>query len=279
MPSTKRPPESRSSVAICLASVIGSCCATQRDAGAEADARGHAPRRRRARRTGSRLRLYSSASSASPVGGGVRRLTGMCVCSGTYSEWKPRASASRASSPDVHGEVGREDRDAELHAGRHAGSHSRLPLACVPSGLKHVSISAPHLRPGSRVRSGLRRDYQLEHRYTRARGRVYLTGVQALVRLPLLQRRARPRGGPAHRGLHLRLSRLAARHLRPGALAGARAARGAPRPLRARRERGPRRDGGLGLAAGEAARRARATTASSASGTARAPASIAPATR
>jgi len=31
-------------------------------------------------------------------------------------------------------------------------------------------------------------DYRLEHRYTRSRGRVYLTGVQALVRLPLLQR-------------------------------------------------------------------------------------------
>jgi indolepyruvate ferredoxin oxidoreductase len=30
--------------------------------------------------------------------------------------------------------------------------------------------------------------YELEHRYTRERGRVYLTGVQALVRLPLLQR-------------------------------------------------------------------------------------------
>jgi indolepyruvate ferredoxin oxidoreductase len=30
--------------------------------------------------------------------------------------------------------------------------------------------------------------YRLEHRYTRERGRVYLTGVQALVRLPLLQR-------------------------------------------------------------------------------------------
>jgi len=30
--------------------------------------------------------------------------------------------------------------------------------------------------------------YALEHRYTRERGRVYLTGVQALVRLPLLQR-------------------------------------------------------------------------------------------
>jgi indolepyruvate ferredoxin oxidoreductase len=32
-------------------------------------------------------------------------------------------------------------------------------------------------------------EYQLEHRYTRERGRVYLTGVQALVRLPLMQRR------------------------------------------------------------------------------------------
>jgi indolepyruvate ferredoxin oxidoreductase len=30
--------------------------------------------------------------------------------------------------------------------------------------------------------------YALEHRYTRTSGRVYLTGVQALVRLPLLQR-------------------------------------------------------------------------------------------
>jgi len=32
-------------------------------------------------------------------------------------------------------------------------------------------------------------DYRLEHRYARERGRVYLTGVQALVRLPLMQRR------------------------------------------------------------------------------------------
>ena len=33
------------------------------------------------------------------------------------------------------------------------------------------------------------RDYRLEDRYTRERGRVYLTGVQALVRLPLDQQR------------------------------------------------------------------------------------------
>ena len=36
---------------------------------------------------------------------------------------------------------------------------------------------------------GFDADYRLEHRYTRERGRVYLTGVQALVRLPLMQRR------------------------------------------------------------------------------------------
>ncbi|HEY6543540.1 MAG TPA: indolepyruvate ferredoxin oxidoreductase family protein, partial [Dokdonella sp.] len=31
------------------------------------------------------------------------------------------------------------------------------------------------------------RDYTLEHKYTRAEGRIYLSGVQALVRLPLMQ--------------------------------------------------------------------------------------------
>ncbi|GIU89694.1 MAG: hypothetical protein KatS3mg010_0793 [Acidimicrobiia bacterium] len=48
--------------------------------------------------SGSTVRLYSSRSSASPVGGGVRRLVGMCVCSGRNSEARPRASASRARS-------------------------------------------------------------------------------------------------------------------------------------------------------------------------------------
>ncbi|WP_134980665.1 hypothetical protein, partial [Xanthomonas axonopodis] len=31
-------------------------------------------------------------------------------------------------------------------------------------------------------------DYTLDHKYTRTDGRIYLSGVQALVRLPLLQR-------------------------------------------------------------------------------------------
>ena len=53
----------------------------QGDAGAEADPSVTAAAAASAT-NGSRVRLYSSGSSASPVGGGVRRLTGMCVCSG-----------------------------------------------------------------------------------------------------------------------------------------------------------------------------------------------------
>ncbi len=34
----------------------------------------------------------------------------------------------------------------------------------------------------------LDRDYTLDHKYTRNEGRIYLSGVQALVRLPLMQR-------------------------------------------------------------------------------------------
>ena len=48
--------------------------------------------------SGSTERLYSSASTSSPVGGGVRRLVGMWVCSGIQTESNPRSSASRASS-------------------------------------------------------------------------------------------------------------------------------------------------------------------------------------
>ncbi len=39
-----------------------------------------------------------SLGSGSPEGNGVRRLVGMCVCSGTKSDSKPRSSAARASS-------------------------------------------------------------------------------------------------------------------------------------------------------------------------------------
>ena len=32
------------------------------------------------------------------------------------------------------------------------------------------------------------RDYSLDHKFTRTEGRIYLSGVQALVRLPIMQR-------------------------------------------------------------------------------------------
>ncbi len=40
----------------------------------------------------------------------------------------------------------------------------------------------------SQTATGFDDSYELEHRYTRESGRVYLSGVQALVRLPLMQR-------------------------------------------------------------------------------------------
>ena len=39
------------------------------------------------------------------------------------------------------------------------------------------------------------RDYTLEHKYTRRDGRIYLSGVQALVRLPLMQKLRDERAG------------------------------------------------------------------------------------
>ncbi len=126
---------------------------------------------------------------------------------------------------------------------------------------------------------GFDADYRLEHRYVRERGRVYLTGVQALVRLPLMQRRRDLAAGlntagfiSGYRGSPLGTYDLAlwqakaeleAHHVRfePG------------------RERRSRGDRGLGLAAGAISMGPPATTASSESGTGRGPASIAPATR
>ena len=95
----------------------------------------------------------------------------------------------------------------------------------------------------------------------------------------MMQRAARRARRAQHRGLHLRLSRLAARRLRQGAVAGASAARAARHRLPARPQRGPRRHRRLGHPAGRPVPRRARSTACSASGTARVPASTAPATR
>ena len=90
---------------------------------------------------------------------------------------------------------------------------------------------------------------------------------------------ARRRRRAAHGGLHLGLPRLAARHLRHGAVGGARRCStrttSASSPASTRTSPPPR----CGARSRRSSTRARATTASSASGTARDPASTAPATR
>ena len=66
---------------------------------------------------------------------------------------------------------------------------------------------------------------------------------------------ARPRQRAEHRRLHFRLSRLAARRLRPAADGGAQASRRARHQVPARRERGPCGDRDLGLAAAQSVAR------------------------
>ena len=69
----------------------------QQDAGAEPDGGGGGRRGgQRDERVEASLVLLGELGVAG--GGGVRRLTGMCVCSGSQSDCSPRASASRASS-------------------------------------------------------------------------------------------------------------------------------------------------------------------------------------
>ena len=48
--------------------------------------------------------------------------------------------------------------------------------------------STAELSDPSLARTPVDRDYTLDHKFTRTRGRIYLSGVQALVRLPLMQR-------------------------------------------------------------------------------------------
>ena len=62
----------------------------------------------------------------------------------------------------------------------------------------------------------------LDDKYALDYGRAFMSGVQALVRLPMLQRLRDAHGRPEHRRLHQRLPRLAARRLRPGAVGGRR---------------------------------------------------------
>ena len=51
-----------------------------------------------------------------------------------------------------------------------------------------AELSSPASANTALTRGAVDTDYSLDHRYTRTEGRIYLSGVQALVRLPLMQR-------------------------------------------------------------------------------------------
>ena len=115
----------------------------------------------------------------------------------------------------------------------------------------------------------------LDDRYALERGRVLMTGIQALVRLPMLQRQRDRRRRAEHGGLHLGLSRLAAGRARPGAVARAQVPRAERHRLPARastRTWPPPRSGARSRSG---CSRAPSTTACSRSGTARVRASTA----
>ncbi len=92
----------------------------------------------------------------------------------------------------------------------------------------------------------------LDDKYTLETGRVYLTGTQALVRLPLLQRQRDVGGGAQHGLLYFRLSRLAARRVRPGAVERAPLCRAQPPQVSAGDQRGTGRHRGVGQPADRA---------------------------
>ena len=90
----------------------------------------------------------------------------------------------------------------------------------------------------------------LDDKYRLDAKRIFLSGTQALVRLPMLQRERDRAAGPQHRRLHLRLSRLAARHVRPRAVARQILPAAARHRLRSGPQRGSRGDRGVGQPAG-----------------------------
>ena len=118
----------------------------------------------------------------------------------------------------------------------------------------------------------------LDDKYTLERGRAYMSGMQALVRLPMLQQERDHAAGLNTAGLHLRLPWLALGRTRPVACGRRKASRRASDRVPAGLERRPRRDRRLGITAGQPVPRARHTTACSRCGTARARASTAAAT-
>ena len=122
------------------------------------------------------------------------------------------------------------------------------------------------------------RDFSLDAKYRQEEGVVFLSGIQALVRLPLDQHRADRRRGLNTATHDLGLPRLAAGRARPHARAQPADARRAQRGLRLRASTRTSAPPSSTAASSPTTSRSRSTTVCSACGTARAPASTAPAT-
>ena len=94
--------------------------------------------------------------------------------------------------------------------------HSPLPFCAA-----RPATERRHERPAARVHPQGARNGRRSTTSTRsARGRAFMSGVQALVRLPMLQRTRDALAGLEHRRLRQRLPRQPARRLRPGAVGG-----------------------------------------------------------
>src|SRR5690606_23769758 len=67
-------------------------------------------------------------------------------------------------------------------------SHPAAPAAPEPRMTSTAELSSPSSANTPLTSSVVDPDYSLDHKYSRESGRIYLSGVQALVRLPLMQR-------------------------------------------------------------------------------------------
>ena len=90
----------------------------------------------------------------------------------------------------------------------------------------------------------------LDDKYTATSGRIFLTGIQALVRLPLMQRERDQAAGLNTAGFISGYRGSPLGGLDEALWKAQEAPRSAPRPVRARRERRPGRHRGVGHAAG-----------------------------
>ena len=143
--------------------------------------------------SGSRLRLYSSASSASPVGGGRAPAHRDVRVLGHVERMEAARLGLARELDGAHREVGRVDRDAELHGGSLRSSTSPVPAgartrsrgAALASGNETCFISES-ARPAPETplsATPFDRAYRLEDRYTR-RARPRLPDRRAGARAP-----------------------------------------------------------------------------------------------